>query len=226
MSGDEDSPSRQPLTPENSLLVTAECTGDVDVSKSVSDVSSLGKDLPTGSGENAKTALVTMDGGSPFRLIQGYASDDSANEVGAGPGGASTNVILAEDSKHNQPDDRNTEISYQKHANPKGNVNAPSGTEHNDKAGKYHLKEESSPVKHGTNVLEHLAKEDLSDNEFDGGHGRRQRKRNRSRSPHVRSCSPLGSNNGSPSQRYGTLYLSVDLQYMHRFICVVAFLFL
>ncbi|RLN42480.1 uncharacterized protein C2845_PM01G07490 [Panicum miliaceum] len=200
MDGDEDSPSRQPLTPENSSLVTAECTGDVNVSKSVSDVSSLGKDLPPGSGENAKTAHVTVDGGSPFRLIQGYASDDSANEVGAGPGGASTHVILPEDNKHNQPDDRNTEISYQKHANAKGNVNAPSGTEHNDEAGKCRLKDESSPVKHGTDVLAHLANEDLSDSEFDGGHGRRQRKRNRSKSPHGRSCSPLGSNKGSPSQ--------------------------
>ncbi|CAL4913267.1 unnamed protein product [Urochloa decumbens] len=205
MDGDDDSPLRQPLTPENSSLMTAECTGDVNVSKSVSDVSSPGKDLPPGSGDNAKTAHVTVDGGSPFRLIQGYASDDSANEVDAGPVGASTLIILPEDNKHNHPNDRNTEIGYQKHATAKADVNSPPGADQNGDAGKYRLKDESNPVKHGTNVLEHLAIEDLSDSEIDRGqmnksHERRQRKRTRSQSPQDRSCSPLGSNKGSTSQ--------------------------
>nr|CAB3496667.1 unnamed protein product [Digitaria exilis] len=189
MDGDEDSPSRQPLTPDNSSLVTAECTGDVNVSKSASDVSSLDKDLPPGGDDNAKSARVTVDGGSPFRLIQGYASDDSADEVGAGPGSASTLVILPEDNKHSHPNDRNTEIGYQKHANAKGNVNAPPGTEQNGEAGKYHLDDDSNPVKDVTDVLGHLAKEDLSESEFDGGQ-RSKRKRTRSKSPHGRSCSP------------------------------------
>ncbi|RCV45900.1 hypothetical protein SETIT_9G490700v2 [Setaria italica] len=205
MDGDEDSPSRQPLTPDNSSLVTAECTGDVNVSKSVSDVSSLGKHLPPGSGENAKTAHVTVDGGSPFKLIQGYASDDSANEVAAGPDGASTLVVLPEDNKLNHPIDRNTEIGYDKHPNAKRNVNSPPGTEEHVEAGKYHLKDERNPVKHGTDVLGHLAKEDLSDSEFNGGqmskrHERRQKKRTWSQSPQDRSRSPLGSNKDSPSQ--------------------------
>nr|CAB3501594.1 unnamed protein product [Digitaria exilis] len=197
MDGDEDSPTRQPLTPDNSSLVTAECTGDVNVSKSASDVSNLDKDLPPGS---AKTARVTVDGGSPFRLIQGYASDDSANEVGAGPGSASTLVILPEDNKHSHPNDRNTEIGYQKHANAKGNVNAPPGTEQNGEAGKYHLDDDSNPVKDVTDVLGHLAKEDLSETEFDGGQ-RSKRKRTRSKWPHGRSCSPsLSSSPGKQSK--------------------------
>ncbi|CAN6290223.1 unnamed protein product [Urochloa humidicola] len=204
MDGDDDSPLRQPLTPENSSFVTAECTGDVNVSKSVSDISSPGKDLPPGSGDNAITAHVTVDGGSPFRLIQGYASDDSANEVDAGPVGSSTLIILPEDNKHNYPNDRNTEIGYQKHATAKGDVNSPSGADQNGEAGKY-LKDESNPVKHGTDVLGPLAIEDLRDSEFDVGqrnksHERRQRKRTRSQSPQNRSRSPLGSNKGSASQ--------------------------
>ncbi|CAN6307528.1 unnamed protein product [Urochloa humidicola] len=206
MDGDDDSPLRQPLTPENSSLVTAECTGDINVSHSVGDISSLGKDLPAGSGDNVKTAHVTVDGGgSPFRLIQGYASDDSANELDAVPGGASTLSILPEDNKHNHPNDRNTGIGYQKHATAKENVNSSPGTEQNGEAEKYHLKDESNPVKHDTDVLGHLAIEDLSDSEFDGGqrnesYERRQRKRTRSQSPQDRSRSPLGPNKGSASQ--------------------------
>jgi hypothetical protein len=196
--------------------VTAECTRDVNVSKSVSDVSSMGKDLPPGSGENAKIPHVTVDGGSPFKLIQGYASDDSENAVAAGPDGAST-LVLPEDNKLNHPTDRNTEIGYDKHPNAKRNVNSPSGTEENVEAGKYHLKDEKNPVKHDTDVLGHLAKEDLSDSEFNGGqmskrYERRQKKRTRSQSPQDRSCSPLGSNKDSPSERYDTLYLAMNFK--------------
>lgn len=189
------------------------------MSKSISDVSSPGKDLPPGSGENAKTVHATEDGGSAFRLIQGYASDDSANEADAGPGGASTLVILPEDNMHNHSSDRNTEVDYQKHVNAKVNVNTPHGTEQNGKAENYHLKDESNPVKHGTGVLGHLAKEDTSDGEFEGGqsskrHGRRQKKRTRSKSPHSRSGGPVGANKSSPSQRYGAsaLYLTLNFK--------------
>ncbi|GJN08654.1 hypothetical protein PR202_ga26597 [Eleusine coracana subsp. coracana] len=84
MDGDEDSPSRIYLTTDNSLPVTAECTRDVNVPKSLSDVSRIGNDLQPGSGENAKTANVTVEGGSPFRLIQGYSSDENEDEVDAG----------------------------------------------------------------------------------------------------------------------------------------------
>lgn len=193
--------------------MTAECAGNVNASKYISDVSSLGKDLPSGSGE--KTAHATVDGGSAFRLIQGYASDDSANEADAGPGDASTHVILPEDNKHNHSSDRNTEIDYQKHLNAKGNVNAPHDTDQNGNAGYDHLKDESNPVKHGTDALGHLAKEDTSDFKFEGGqsrksHGRRQKKRTRSKSPQGRSGSPVGANKCSPSQRYGSFYLNLN----------------
>lgn len=203
MDGD-DSPSRKPLTPENSSLVTAEYTGDVNISKSVNDVLSLGKDLPPGGGENAKTAHLSVEGASPFRLIQGYASEDSANEVDDGPGGASTLLTLPEDDKRNHPSDRSNEIDYQKHADAKGNVNTPHCAEQNGEAEKYHIKDESNQVKRGTGVLGHLAGEDSGDSEFDEcqqskSHGRRQRKRDRSKSPQDRSLSPLGANKYSPS---------------------------
>lgn len=199
--------------------MTAECTGNVNVSKSISDVSSPRRDLPPGSSENAKTAHASEDGGSAFRLIQGYASDDSANEADAAPEGASTLVILPEDNMHSHSSDQNTEVDHQKHVNAKGNVNAPHGTEQNAKAENYHVNDESNPVKHGTDVLGHLAKEDTSDSEFEGGqsskrHGKRQKKRTQSKSPQSRSASPVGANKSSPSQRYGAsaLYLTLNFQ--------------
>jgi hypothetical protein len=197
--------------------VTAECTENVDVSKSISDVSSPGKDLPPGSGENAKTVHATEDGGSAFRLIQGYASDDSANEADAGPQDTSTLVILHGDNMHSHSSDPHTEVDYQKHVDAKGNVSTPHGTEQNGKAENYHLKDESNVVKHGTDVLGHLAKEDTSDSEFEGSqsserHGRRQKKRTRSKSPLGRSGSPVGANKCSPSQRYDALYLTLNFK--------------
>ncbi|XP_008645057.1 uncharacterized protein [Zea mays] len=205
MDGDEDSPSKQPLTPETSLPVTVECTGNVNVSK-FSDVSTEDNAKTADATEdNAKTAHATEDGGSTFQLIQGYGSDDSANEADAGPGSANTLVTLPEDNLHGHLSDSNTEFDYQKHVNAKGNVNTPHGTEQNGKAENYHLKVESNPVKHGTDVLGHLAKEDTSGSEIEGGqsskrHGRIQKKRTRSISPQGRSGSPVGANKSSPSQ--------------------------
>ncbi|KAK3147987.1 hypothetical protein QOZ80_3BG0289210 [Eleusine coracana subsp. coracana] len=181
MDGDEDSPSRIYLTTDNLLPVTAECTRDVNVPKSLSDVSRIGNDLQPGSGENAKTANVTVEGGRPFRLIQGYSSDENEDEVDAGV--AST---LLTSSKE-------------------GNVNVPHGTEQNGEARKYHLKDESNPVKQDIHVPGHLVKNDSSLSEFDGvqrsnRHGTNQRKRSRSKSSEGRSHSLSGANKCSPSQ--------------------------
>ncbi|XP_062216399.1 uncharacterized protein LOC133916647 isoform X1 [Phragmites australis] len=202
MDGDEDSPSRH-LSPVNSSLVTAECIGDVNVPKSVSDVSSLDNDLPPGRGKNAETTNVTVEGGSPFRLIQGYASDDSEDEMD--DCAARSLVLSPKDNQHSHPNDKNTEIGYQKLTNAEGNVNTPPGTKQNGEARKYHLKDESNPVKHNTDVLAHLVKEELSGSEFDGvqrskRHGRSQRKRSRSKSPQDRSRSSLKRNWRSPSR--------------------------
>uniref|UniRef100_A0A0A9CPE8 SFR19-like C-terminal domain-containing protein n=1 Tax=Arundo donax TaxID=35708 RepID=A0A0A9CPE8_ARUDO len=202
MDGDEDLPSRH-LSPVNSSPVTAECIGDVNVPKSVSDVSSLDNDLPPGHGENAKTANVTVEGGSPFRLIQGYASDDSEDEVDACA--ASSVVLSPKDNQHSHPRDRNTEIGHQKLPNAEENVNAPPGTKQNGEATKYQLKDESNPVKHDTDVFGHLVKKEFNGSEFDGvqkskRHGRSQRKRSRSKSPQDTSRSPLRINKRSPSR--------------------------
>ncbi|GJN08656.1 hypothetical protein PR202_ga26599 [Eleusine coracana subsp. coracana] len=202
--GDEDSPSRIYLTTDNSLPVTAECTRDVNVPKSLSDVSRIGNDLQPGSGENAKTANVTVEGGSPFRLIQGYSSDENEDEVDAGV--ASTLVTSSKGNKHTHVSGRNTEIMHQNvAANAEGNVNVPHGTEQNGEARKYHLKDESNPVKQDIHVPGHLVKNDLSLSEFDGvqrsnRHGTNQRKRSRSKSSEGRSHSPSGANKCSPSQ--------------------------
>ncbi|TVU47931.1 hypothetical protein EJB05_07549, partial [Eragrostis curvula] len=204
MDGDEDSPSRKHLTPDNSSLVTAECTGDVNVPKSLSDVSSLGNDLPPGSTGDAKTTNVTVKGGSPFQLIQGYASNDSEDEVDAGA--PSTLVILCKDNENTHMSDRNTERGHQKLANEKGNVNTSHVTEQNGEARKYHLKDESRSVKQDIDMPGHLVKDDLcGSDELDGvqrskRHGRSERKRSRSKSPLCRSPSPLGANKVNPLQ--------------------------
>ncbi|XP_062210356.1 uncharacterized protein LOC133911904 isoform X2 [Phragmites australis] len=196
MDGDENLPSRQHLNPANYSRVTAECIGDVNVPKSVSDVLGLNND-------NAKTANVTVECGSPFRLIQGYASDDIEDEVDACA--ASSLVLSPKDNEHSHPSDRNTESGHQKLTNAEGIVNAPPGAKQNDEARKYHPKDESNPVRHNTDVLGHLVKKELSGSEFDGvrrskRHGRSQRKRSRSKSPQDKSRSPLGRNKCSPSR--------------------------
>jgi hypothetical protein len=191
---------------DNSLLVTAECTGDVNVSKSLCDVSRPGNELKPGSSENAKTANVTVEGGSPFQLIQGYSSDDN-DEVDAGA--ASTPVTSGKDNEDSYLNDRNTEIGNQKLISAKGNVNIPHGTEQDSDPRKHHLKVESNPVKQDTDVRGHLVQDDIRGSEFDRvqsskSHGRSERKRNWSMSPKGRNCSPLGAKKCSPSQRYHT----------------------
>ncbi|KAL6593831.1 hypothetical protein ACP70R_048732 [Stipagrostis hirtigluma subsp. patula] len=201
MDGDDGSPSRQHLSPVNSSLVTVECAGDVNLLKSVSDISSLGNDLPPRSGENTKTANVTVEGESPFQLIQGYDSDDSEDEMDAVA--ASSLVLPPKDNEHSHQSDRNTEIDHKKLIDAEVNVNAPPVSKQNGEPRKYHVKDESNPVKHNTGAVEHLVKEELSDSEFDGmqrckRHGRNQRKRSRSKSPLDASYSPKGR--CSPSQ--------------------------
>ncbi|KAL6867599.1 hypothetical protein ACP4OV_015623 [Aristida adscensionis] len=203
MDGDEGSPSGQRPSPVNSSLVTAECIGGVNVPRSVSDVSSPGNDLPLGSGENAKSANVTMEGGSPFRLIQGYNSDGSEDEVDAGAD--NNRVPLPKDNEHSHPsDDRNAESGHQR-LTAEGIVYAPPDTRQNGEAKKDHRKDESSPVRHNIDALGRLVREELSGSEFDGmqrseSHGRSQRNRSRSKSPQDMSCSPMGRNECSPSR--------------------------
>ncbi|KAL6648564.1 hypothetical protein ACP70R_012788 [Stipagrostis hirtigluma subsp. patula] len=201
MDGDEGSPSRQHQSPVNSSLVTVECAGDVNVLKSVSDVSSLGNDLPPRSGENSKTANVTVEGESPFQLLQGYDSDDSEDEVDAVA--ASSLVLPPKDNEHSHQSDRNTEIDHKKLTDAEVNVKALPDSKQNGEPRKYHVKDESNPLKHNTDAVEHLVKEELSGSEFDGmqrckRHGRNQRKRSRSKSPLDASYSQKGR--CSPSQ--------------------------
>jgi hypothetical protein len=183
------------------LLVAAECTGDVNVSKSLCDVSRPGDDLQPGSNENAKTANVTVEGGSPFRLLQGYSSNDN-EEVDAGA--ANTLVTSRKDNEHSSLGDRNTEISYQKLASAEGNVNIPHGTEQDGDARMYHLKDECNPVKQDTDVHGHLVQDDLRGSEFDGVQSSKSYGRSQSRSPKGSSSSSLGAKKCSPLQRYPT----------------------
>uniref|UniRef100_A0A0D9VR81 SFR19-like C-terminal domain-containing protein n=1 Tax=Leersia perrieri TaxID=77586 RepID=A0A0D9VR81_9ORYZ len=198
MDADEDSPSREHLSPINSSLATAECTGNVNAPKSVSDVSSLGN----GSDGKAKTTNVTEEGRSPFQLIQGYASGDSEDEDDAGAGAASN--LVTENNEPGHSINANPCIGHQLL------TEAAPCTGRGLEAQEHQLMDKSNPVKHVSDELGHLNKEDLGGNDSDRvqqsrRHGRSQWKRSRGQSPQGRkSCSPL-SQSVSPGRQSSSL---------------------
>ncbi|XP_006649632.1 nuclear receptor coactivator 6-like isoform X2 [Oryza brachyantha] len=182
MDADEDSPSREHHSPINSSLATAECTGNDNAPKSVSDVSSLGN----GSVGKAKTTAVTVEGRSTFQLVQAYTSDDSGDEDGVG---AARNLV-AENNESGHSIDTSSNIGHRLL------TEAAPCSEKILEAQEHQLMNKCNPVKHDSDELGHLVKEDMSGNDSDRGqqtrrHGRSQWKRSRVQSPQgQRSCSP------------------------------------
>ncbi|KAG8074043.1 hypothetical protein GUJ93_ZPchr0006g42698 [Zizania palustris] len=194
MDAGEDSPSREHISPVNSSLATAECTVDVNVPKSVSDISSLGIDSDT----KSKTANVSVQGKNPFQLIQGYALDDSEDEEHAGA--ASNLVLLPENNEPGHSIDINPDIGHCLL------TEAAPCTERINEAQEHNLKDNSNLVKRSSDELGCLAKEDLKGNDSDRvqqskSHGRSQWKRNRDQSPQgKRSYRSSGEDEHSPPQ--------------------------
>ncbi|XP_052146011.1 uncharacterized protein LOC127765202 isoform X1 [Oryza glaberrima] len=205
MDADEDSPSREHVSPINSSFATAECTGNVNTRKPACDVSNLGKD----SGGKAKTTNVTDEGRSTFQLIQGYASDDSEDEDGAGA--VSNLVPLTENNKPVHSIGTNPDIGHQLL------TEAAPCTERSLEDREHQLMSKSNPVKHDSDELGHPVKEDLSGNDSDRGqqtrrHGRSQWKRSRGQSPQGRrSCSPLSQSLSSGRQSNSPLAKRANL---------------
>ncbi|KAF0910894.1 hypothetical protein E2562_004848 [Oryza meyeriana var. granulata] len=148
-----------------------------------------GPPLGNGSGGKAKTTNVTVEGRSPFQLIQGYSSDDIEDEDGAGA--ASNLMPLTENNEHGHSIDTNPDVGHQLF------TEAAPCTERSLEGREHQLMNKSNPVKHDSDELGHPVKEDLIDNDSDRGqqtrrHGRSQWNRSRGQSPQGRrSCSPL-----------------------------------